>query len=704
MSAEEVVKGLTQARVMVMSNPETFPQVLQAVSGMALTSSFLEVQQWCSQYLIDVFSSEFSSVSWSTKQDGLSSILPVLIKLSEVPDVMVYKNVVLTATSIYEMMLDLVAKVSHNELWNQMIQLKAKIILNWQSTYPLTANGDDLDKFRSIGARVAATKFIAKVIVVQSAPPQISDPRRRGQVTSSEISLANIPGNHQVLNKMALDAESQTLLDSFTGYLVNEEYLVPQVMMSLVENLVYIIQKRKQFTPKVFHSIVQLDLDNKYQHSKDKFIKFKLMKRFVERCIKNALNYCIKSGMITPNMPQHGVFQTMVSTIDAKMAEQRKKGIMTELPGEKARRKIKVDPRNPFPRDSMSVDDNSYTSLYQLIDETNPLLNFDVSLIPKETLANIAIATIANTDSNKLITALSIVSARYTDLISKAGGVIPRQPEMKEEDLKTDDLDNEKILNDAEDDFNLESTFVLPEPSKLDEKEKEKHLKLIIDNFLKLSQLPLNDKSISSFNIQNEQVASTTKVSSVAINSWGKNSWLVLLCRLATRGLNTQDDNLSDQIREAIFKYFLDNIHDRMDVIIEWLNEEWYTEFFQNSESKENAGQVETPTYMKWTEKVLDSMIPFLEATDRKIFIRLLSDLPYLNGDLVSRVKSLCIDPQRSTLGLQSLQFLILFRPPVKDAAVAIIRDLYDNNDDMKAQTGSLLKKYDAEFKEPLDM
>ncbi|ODV74184.1 RNA-processing protein PTA1 CYBJADRAFT_166900 [Cyberlindnera jadinii NRRL Y-1542] len=701
MSAEEVIQGLSQVRGMLSTQPDTFPQVIQAVCGMASTTPHLEVQQWCSKFFVDTFSSEFTLVPWSTKQNSLASLLPVLMTLSSVKDVYVYKNVVLTSTCVYDMAFDLVAKVSNQSIWNDMTALKTKIIQDWDTTYPLTPSNDDTDKFKSIGSRLASTKFISKVIVVQSAPLQSSDPRRRATSASNEISINQVHPNHTVLNKLALDVEAQKLLDTITSYLQAEEYLVPQVLIAIIETLVCIIQRRKQFIPKVFQAIASLDLDSKYQQSKDKFIKFKLMKRFVERAIKNALNYCMKAGLITPQLPQNGTFQTMVSSIDARMAEQRKKGILTELPGEKARRKIKVDPKNPFPRDATTVEDNSYTSLYQLIDETNPLLDFDASLIPQETLANIAIATIASVDTNKLITALSIVSARYTDLITKAGGSVLKQ-EVKDEDLKDDDLDNERILN-ANDDFNLESTFVLPEPKPFTEEQKKRHLQLIINNFFDLSKLPANHKSISSFNVQNEQVATSVKVADVAINEWGKNSWLLLLSRLATRGIASEDHELGDLIREAIYQYFVDNIHERIDVAIEWLNEEWFTEVTTNSSSDDTSrALVETPTYLKWAEKVLDSVIPFLESNDRKIFIRLLSDLPFLNAHLVSQIKSLCIDPQRSALGFQSLQFLILFRPPVKQACIEILRDLYENNEDLKTTTASLLKKYDTEFK-PVD-
>lgn len=38
------------------------------------------------------------------------------------------------------------------------------------------------------------------------------------------------------------------------------------------------------------------------------------------------------------------------------------------------------------------------------------------------------------------------------------------------------------------------------------------------------------------------------------------------------------NQQLSDLIRLAILEYFLENVHGRIDMVIEWLNEEWYSE------------------------------------------------------------------------------------------------------------------------------
>ncbi|KAM9888175.1 hypothetical protein OXX79_013095, partial [Metschnikowia pulcherrima] len=216
-----------------------------------------------------------------------------------------------------------------------------------------------------------------------------------------------------------------------------------------------------------------------------------------------------------------------------------------------------------------------------------------------------------------------------------------------------------------------------------------------------------------------------------------EDSWLVLLTRLATRGMHTIDskdkesadiknnEQLSDIIRKALFDYFLANIHERIDLVIEWLNEEWYNEKVMNEQvvreevtqrltasyksnpysisdleqsirDEVEKTEIGTPVYDLWGQRVVDAMIPFLEPTDRKVFLRLLSDLPSLNREMIDGIKSLCADPARSKLGFLALQFLIMYRPPVKPACLDVLRDLSSGDqEDLKAEAQTLLKKYE---------
>ncbi|KAH3671786.1 hypothetical protein WICMUC_004544 [Wickerhamomyces mucosus] len=724
MSAEETIAILTQTKSVIFDNPQTFPEIIKVVSNIAESSGFLQVQQWCSQFFNEVFSPENQKIPFYTKQEAANSIIRALINLSKVHDVTVYRNVVLTLTHIYDMLFDLVAKTSNGVLWQQLSDIKNFILSNWNTSYPLKEQDKDSDKFRSIGSKIATAKFISKVIIVQSSPQQTPpssqqqqhlDPRRRAQQqlqqqksNTNEICIANLQDNHSVLNKINLEAEGQGLLDLLLNFFQDEEFLVSQVFIAVLNVLVYIIQRRRHVSQKVYQVISEFDYASKYQGPNDSITTYKLHKRFIARATKNALNLCIKSSLITSSNPLNAKFAKMVSNIDAKMAEHKKKGILNieEKPNKK------IDPNNPFPNNSTVIDDNELKSLYQLIANSNDLTNLDASQIPQQTLSNIAIATLVNLDTPKLISALSIVSQRYTDLTNKTNaGIDPGTEEVKneeEEQLKDDEDNNIMLKQENNEDLETQPGFLLPQPSKFSNDDKKKHLSFIITNFFQLSKLSETDETINSFASNKEALDNSIKISKVAINDWKKNSWLVLLTRLATRGLlnsptKEETDELSnneffsDLIRDAIFNYSLENIHERIDIIIEWLNEEWYSEFTKNSNDNDNDEHVETPIYFKWTEKVLDSLIPFLEANDRKIFIRLLSDLPVLNENLVSKIKSLCTDPQRTTLGLQSLQFLIIYRPPVKSACVNLLKDLNDNYEDLKEKVGPLLVKYGSE-------
>lgn len=93
------------------------------------------------------------------------------------------------------------------------------------------------------------------------------------------------------------------------------------------------------------------------------------------------------------------------------------------------------------------------------------------------------------------------------------------------------------------------------------------------------------------------------------------------------------------------------------------------------------------------TERSINDKIT--EPGDRKIFIRLLSDLPYLTDEMVSRIKSLCYDPGRAKIGFLSLQFLVMYRPPVKSACLNVLKELAEGDqDDLKEEATKLLEKY----------
>lgn len=155
----------------------------------------------------------------------------------------------------------------------------------------------------------------------------------------------------------------------------------------------------------------------------------------------------------------------------------------------------------------------------------------------------------------------------------------------------------------------------------------------------------------------------------LAATSHDRDAWVTVAARLATRslaGLEMVSDqiktegggrhgrgsfSISNSIREAMHIYILDDFRRRIDPAITWLNEEWY-----NDQIQLRAGGDPVLHYDKLALKLLDGMVPYLDAKDTKVLIRFLSEIPGLNQDVLERVKRLARDPERVSLAVNCIQ------------------------------------------------
>jgi symplekin len=99
--------------------------------------------------------------------------------------------------------------------------------------------------------------------------------------------------------------------------------------------------------------------------------------------------------------------------------------------------------------------------------------------------------------------------------------------------------------------------------------------------------------------------------------------------------------------------YVMEDFRPRLNSGISWLNEEWFSETL----TRRQYGYVARPKYQKWLLKVLDGILPFLDAKD-KCFTRFLSEVPVLDQEVMERVKKLARDPERVNLAVSSLQYV----------------------------------------------
>lgn len=152
----------------------------------------------------------------------------------------------------------------------------------------------------------------------------------------------------------------------------------------------------------------------------------------------------------------------------------------------------------------------------------------------------------------------------------------------------------------------------------------------------------------------------------VAASTWDRDGWITLIVRLATRGLGACDvevkgedgriqsipSPLGKYIRERLLAYVLADFRQNLETAVTWLYEEWYNDAVMRDQP---MGESRVRQYHIWLTKVVDGILPFVEAKDRLV-IRFLSEVPELSKEILHKIKILCLDPDRSTLGIQILQ------------------------------------------------
>jgi symplekin len=186
----------------------------------------------------------------------------------------------------------------------------------------------------------------------------------------------------------------------------------------------------------------------------------------------------------------------------------------------------------------------------------------------------------------------------------------------------------------------------------------------------------------------------------LAASNFDRDSWVTMYSRLATRasaGLEDPDEgvkseygdvkkgslDLSEVIRDSLYKYIMYDWKKRIDVAISWLNEEWYNDAVLSSQSltKRHSNGNSTQSmpkgnYQRCALRLLDGIITYIEGTD-KVLVRFISEIPGLDATILGRMKKMAEDPERIDLAIMVLQYLYMFRPPVREKAVDVLVDMW---------------------------
>ena len=719
----EVISQLNQAKSLALSNRDAYPAVLRQT--LRLVNNTRDVQRWLSDFYRLSFTSDELKLKRSAKVDIALDALDSLLVLVEVPDLEIFNNVIETSVVIFKLVFQYVSENDNcDDYWNKLNALTTALVGKFSSSFPFPADNEEHDLSRSLKSKLLLVNFI--VVLIDYKLKSVNIPNSSSS-KGLPFSLANVPPNHALINPQAQEAEAFAYFDILLK-IFQIDILVAPLITALLNHFAVIAKRKPRLMAKFFPILETFDTRVKLQLNYELLEEFKLSKKYVDRSFRVFINFILRHQLVPSNL-QSSLNRKLQSLIQ-RGDEIRKRNILLPQPEDSQIKKRKFD---GFANPARKLSTTDYKNLYMLTDTSEELNSTDLLTMLPNALIGMVLVALTKVSSEKLAKGLGIIADRYKHTVATVS-VTPEPNSKSENDRNGDDDDDDKLYNPA-------SVFTLPPPQDLSFDEKKHHLQLIIKNFFKMAEKPpMDGQEPVAANLLVENLGVDSQLTKIAIESWKKDSWVIILSRLATRGMRTVDteksvdqqeankesdiaknDELSDLVRKSLFDYFLENIHGRIDVIIEWLSEEWYSEKVLNEEKlireltekymedgDVNAADIDskvaeevtkmeipTPHYNLWAGKVLDAMIPFLEPNDRKVFIRLLSDLPYLNAELVQRIKSLCIDPGRLRIGFLSLQFLIMYRPPVKQVCLELLEELSKSDqDDLKEESLKLYEKY----------
>ncbi|KAG7860147.1 hypothetical protein KL919_002852 [Ogataea angusta] len=710
------LEQLKEAEKLAFEHQNFFEQILDTTISICLGTPCNEfrLQYQCLSFIHKAFyEKKIDSFELRSQQSvKVIQLLDYLIIRNEErsPNYLIIQKCIDILNATYDLIFLQMVQNPNEDDWERLSNVKDYLLSQWPSSYPLQPYNPETDLSRSIACKTSLIKLIGRIIQVQlPASPSITD-------IEHDISVSMIKTSHPFLLNSNLSSQAQNLLDNLFTVL-NDDVLLPTgLFTTIMSTMMTLFKARPKFLSNKFIMFIlayesQLKIEPRFE--REEKLKMKLTKRFNDRVDKCLISILLNKGFLAKDPGLRTRFENKFNYLVDKARDQRQKGILNvddddDLEVKEIKRqKVEAIQRNNmlFYNESRIARSHDYKSIYNLIKPNDQLTEFDMSTISTDVLVSMVITALQKISVAKLVKGLTIVSDRYKDITTNAdsafqGIYVPSTNEgslkRKRTDddefgirtrMKTDtgnDISNE--IDDAYNDDELKGDFLVPVPKEFSFNSKKEQLVLIVRNFIKQSAPKIKQNNSTS-----DQSIQHNALDKLAISIWNEESWVKVLSRLATRGL--ANDELSDCMRKSVFNYFKDDMRNRIDGVIEWLNEEYYSEIRDTT----GVQPQKDGHYMTYCAFTLDNLIPFLDSSDRKVFIRLMSELPYLDKSLISKLRSLCKDPVRSKLGFQSLLYLIMFRPPVLPDCLGLLTDMLNDassDDALKKECSTYLKKY----------
>lgn len=443
----------------------------------------------------------------------------------------------------------------------------------------------------------------------------------------------------------------------------------------------------------------------------------KSMERTTRALLINVNKRCVASkehqtwrltGRRNPNGPMAGKIQAYVERLmqarnDIFDDVSRKRGAPMDGTPDAKRAKLapsahKFPPLPPGP--------NSFAQLFTLTTDVG-LTSFDVKQLPEAMVANIAGLVLEKIDQVALEAAINEIRARYAHLQKIAQPTpVPDVPMAGPTGIDDEDDYDPADYMPAEDPssaaFSSEvqqavtelqqpdialGPFVLPKPPPLTEQETAM-----------LSQQTVNRVFGMMASLKTSSSRASLGFSRLAASTNDRDAWVTVMTRIATRApadletfdsededgdaVKTEDQedpekpSLANGIRQSLFEYVLSDFRANLNIAVSWLCEEWYNDKTLALQDVPNT-RPPPKVYAHWLHRIIDAILPYLDARDNKVLVRFVSEVPSLDKGALDRIGSLARDPERVTMGVMALQYLVMMRPPVREMALEVLEGMW---------------------------
>ncbi|TWU77130.1 hypothetical protein ED733_008332 [Metarhizium rileyi] len=699
LSVPEQIRQLNDARKLVLGDVKYYPNVVRGLLPIIGPNAHIELRRWGAEFLAEAFSTPaLPNGEKETMQLYVLATVESLLQ-NEREDPQVLRSVIQTAASIYPLALRWIINNGYDTVtWDKMLSIKQRILRLWDNAVP--------------SVRISCIKFAQRVVLAQTVSTGVEF-RHSGTL---DVSLDKVPPNHQSLDARTLEAEASGLLDRMLSAL--QESTDALVVDATLNCLSILVRTRPATSSRIINALLSF---NPLQLANSPLTpRSKVMIKSMEKTARLLLLHLTKRdphNPVVPRIHQH-IERTVHTVMEVLDDSRRKRPLETQQHDAYDAKRQRVAGSHIPQIPSLGPGPHSLADVFTLVGHDG-IKSFDLSQVPAAMIAKITVTALSRVDPQLLSQAVDGVRGRLTTLANEPApelnpNTAPLGVDDDDDDYEPDFYqaeDTEQLLNKLDGAYPplpteltaLDSTlaltsFSLPQPPQLTP---ELALSAGSGTVAKVVEMM---KSLE------EPAAKKNKAGFIrlAASSGSKDAWMTILTRLATRssvGLeeisvkgeedeSSRQPSLSNDIRETLYNYVMEDFRKHIDIAVSWLCEEWY-----NDKMQARLGDDYPKNYDKNTLRLINGFLPYLHPQD-KVLTRFLSEIPELNRGMLSRVKDMCRDPSVTQLALTSLLYLAIMRPPVKEMALDTVQDIWTDFEDARPMATKYLSKYRPGFVE----